>query len=359
MRETIHLVSRADYALFAAGIRTSNREWRLRVDKRKDDRKVAALAGKLRKHLRGRTITRKELAAFVGGEPGVGHWVELVRVPPAGTWEQRGAHTYGLAEEWVGALDATEDDGIEHLARRYLGGFGPARIDDVASWSKVPKTRLAPVLERMKLRRFRDEQGKELLDLPRAPLPDPDTPAPVRFLPTWDATLLVHARRTLILPEEYRPILFSTKMPPSYPTFLVDGAVIGNVALREGARRAEAVQAPLTRRAPRAGRGSGAAGRVSRVATTIPARHPGARPPSGGRIRSAPSPHCASSHEIKEFEFHISPARSSSRPHTGSGTDGTRSSRRRATAGSSVSRRGLSTASATSGMTPSRQRRIS
>ena len=280
-------------------------------------------------------------------------------MPPAGTWEQRGAHTYGLAEEWVGALDATEDDGIEHLARRYLGGFGPARIDDVASWSKVPKTRLAPVLERMKLRRFRDEQGKELLDLPRAPLPDADTPAPVRFLPTWDATLLVHARRTLILPEEYRPILFSTKMPPSYPTFLVDGTVAGTWRYEKGRVELKPFKRLVTRGAARAGRRSGTAGRVSRVATTIPARHPGARPPSGGRIRSAPSLHCASSHEITEFEFHISPARSSSRPHTGSGTNGTRSSRRRATAGSSVSRRGLSTASATSGMTPSHQRRIS
>jgi hypothetical protein len=62
---------------------------------------------------------------------------------------------------------------------------------------------------------------------PRAPLLDPDTPAPVRFLPTWDATLLVHARRTGILPEQYRPQVFSTKTPQSMATFLVDGAVAG------------------------------------------------------------------------------------------------------------------------------------
>jgi len=77
------------------------------------------------------------------------------------------------------------------------------------------------------VRRFRDEDGGELVDLPRAPLPDADTPAPVRFLPTWDATLLVHARRTGILPEEYRPRIFSTKTPHSLGTFLVDGAVAG------------------------------------------------------------------------------------------------------------------------------------
>jgi DNA glycosylase AlkZ-like len=86
---------------------------------------------------------------------------------------------------------------------------------------------VALVLERLQLRRFADEQGKELVDLPRAPLPHPETPAPVRFLPTWDAALLVHARRTGVLPEHYRPAVFSTKNPQSVPTFLVDGEVAG------------------------------------------------------------------------------------------------------------------------------------
>jgi len=77
------------------------------------------------------------------------------------------------------------------------------------------------------VRRFESGDGDELLDLPRAPLPPADTPAPVRFLPTWDATLLVHARRAAILPEEHRPRIFNTKTPQSVPTFLVDGAVAG------------------------------------------------------------------------------------------------------------------------------------
>jgi len=235
MRETIHLVSRRDYPLFAAGIRRSNQEWRLRVDKRADDREVAAAARKLARHLRGRTISRKELGDFAGGTTGgVGHWVDLVRVPPCGTWEQRGAHTFGLASEWVGPLEITEDEGIEHLARRYLGAFGPAPAKDVANWSKISPKRLVPVLERMRLRRFRDESGTELLDLQRAPLPDPETPAPVRFLPTWDATLLVHARRTLILPEAYRERIFHVKAPHSFPTFLVDGQVAGTWRYEDG-----------------------------------------------------------------------------------------------------------------------------
>ncbi len=168
MRETIHLVSRRDYPLFAAGIRRSGREWRLRVDKLADDRELAAAARQLARQLRGRTISRKELGAFPAG---VGHWVGLVRVPPCGTWEQRGAHTYGLAEEWVGPLEASEADGIEHLARRYLGAFGPAAPKDISSWSKIPPKRLAPVLERMRLRRFR-RRGRQ-----GAPRPPP-RPAP-------------------------------------------------------------------------------------------------------------------------------------------------------------------------------------
>jgi hypothetical protein len=227
MRETIHLVSRRDYPLFAAGIRRSVREWRLRVDKLEGEAEIAAAAHRVRRHLRGRTASAKELDQLIGGTRAVLNWLDVVRVPPSGTWERRRADTYALAEEWVGPLAAPDDDGIEHLARRYLGGFGPASVKELASWSKIPPARLTPVLEGLSLRRFRAEDGSELLDLPRAPLPDPDTPAPARFLPTWDATLLVHARRTLILPEEYRPLIFHTKAPQSFPTFLVDGSVAG------------------------------------------------------------------------------------------------------------------------------------
>ncbi len=234
MRETIHLVSRRDYPLLAAGIRTSGQEWWRRVNKIGPDVDMRAFARRARRFLRGGERSRAEIEEFLRANDfpraslwGFSHWLDLVRVPPSGTWEQRRAHTFALAEEWVGPLAASEEAGIELLARRYLGGFGPASKNDLSSWCKVPLAKLDPVLERTPLRRFRDEQGKELLDLPRAPLPDPETPAPVRFLPTWDAVLLVHARRTGILPEEYRPRVFSTKTPHSVGTFLVDGAVAG------------------------------------------------------------------------------------------------------------------------------------
>jgi hypothetical protein len=160
-------------------------------------------------------------------------------VPPSGTWEQRRADLYGLAEDWLGRWSATEAEGLEHLVRRYLGGFGPASAQDTASWAGLPVTTVRPALERLGVRRFRDEQGRELFDLRRAPLPHPDTPAPVRFLPTWDATLLVHARRTQILPERYRGMVFNTKTPHSVGTFLVDGAVAGSWRHERGRVRLE------------------------------------------------------------------------------------------------------------------------
>ena len=126
--------------------------------------------------------------------------------------------------------------------RRYLEGYGPAPLNDVANWAGLPASRVLPAAKQLGLVRFRDEKGGELLDLPDAPLPDPDTPAPVRFLPTWDATLLVHARRTQILPERYRPLVFNTRTPHSVPTFLVDGAVAGRWRYEHGRVRLESFE---------------------------------------------------------------------------------------------------------------------
>jgi hypothetical protein len=187
----------------------------------------ALLADGPRKH--------QELAKIAGrGWWMAGPWLELVRVPPSGTWGQRSAHIFQTAKSWVGPENVSPDDGLDHLVRRYLGAFGPAPAADIASWAHVKPRDLAPALERVRLRRFRDEQGKELLDVPRAPLPDPEMPAPVRFLPTWDAILLVHARRTGVLPEEYRPRIFNTKTPHSVGTFLVDGSVAGTWRYERG-----------------------------------------------------------------------------------------------------------------------------
>jgi hypothetical protein len=123
---------------------------------------------------------------------------------------------------------------VRLLIERYLRGFGPARPADVANWIGMAPKPVAAAIEGMELRHFRDAAGKLLVDLPRQPLPSPDTPAPARFIPTWDATLLVHARATEVLREEDRPKVFSTKTPQSVPTFALDGAVVGTWRYERG-----------------------------------------------------------------------------------------------------------------------------
>jgi hypothetical protein len=232
MRGTIHLVSARDYAAFLAAIAAPRRRWSTRIHRGVGDADRKALVGRVRKALRGRACSRTELHEL-RGEAGPAAWqtidtdVGLLRAPPSGTWERRRAHTFALAEDWLGPLEVDEGQAIEHLVRRYLAAFGPASRVDISKFTGIPAADLSSSLERIPLRRFRDAGATELLDVARAPLPDPETPAPVRFLPTWDAMLLVHARRTGILREEHRAIIFSTKAPQSFPTFLVDGVVAG------------------------------------------------------------------------------------------------------------------------------------
>ena len=225
MRSTIHLVAREDFWPFARATRAARRASWLRSTKRNPaEPAVEAAAETLREALAGgATMRRKEVEALVGKEEAraVGLWVDLVRVPPSGTWERRRADLYGLAEDWVGPPDVGEEEAVEHLVRRYVAGFGPATAKDVASFTGLPVRELP--LDRLELRRF----GDDLLDVPGGLLPDPETPAPPRFLGTWDASLLVHARRTGFLPEEHRGKIFHTKAPQSFPTFTVDGAVAG------------------------------------------------------------------------------------------------------------------------------------
>jgi Winged helix DNA-binding domain len=230
MRGTIHLVSRRDYPAMAAGIRSARRAWWARTS-RGDARAMRSLAGRVRTILCDGPMTRRELTARLGIDSttwnGVSLWLDMVRVPPSGTWDRRSADLYGLAETWIDVPDVDAADGIELLVRRYLSGFGPSAPKEIAGWSGVPVADLRPVLDGMRLRTFRGEDGADLLDVPRAPIVPGDAPAAVRFLPTWDATLLVHERATQVLPEHLRPRVFNTKTPHSVPTFLVDGQVAG------------------------------------------------------------------------------------------------------------------------------------
>jgi Winged helix DNA-binding domain len=250
MRMTIHLVSREDYWPFALATRDVRREMWLRS--RPDPISANAMAGAARTVRRalagGKALKRAELEALVGKPRalGAGLWVDLVRAPPSGTWERRRADLFALAEDWIGPPEIGAAEAAEHLVRRYLAGFGPASRKDIASFTGYGLTALDKVLARLELRRFASPNGEELLDVPDGPLPDPDTPARPAFLGTWDATLLTHARRTGVLPEEHRPTIFNTKAPHSFPTFLVDGAVAGTWRFEDG----EIALAPFAPLAP-------------------------------------------------------------------------------------------------------------
>jgi hypothetical protein len=112
--------------------------------------------------------------------------------------------------------------------------LGPAPWRDIASWAGISTTDARRGGEGVTLVRYRDERGGGLVDLAGAPLPGRAAPAPVRFLPHWDATLLTHARRAEVLPEEHRPRVFRTKNPFSVGTYLVDGPVAGAWSIRDG-----------------------------------------------------------------------------------------------------------------------------
>jgi hypothetical protein len=236
LRTTIHMVSGREYWRYALGVRQARRAWALRLGPgAADDSALVSAADRLRSALAAGPRSVKELDGLVTGFVGnASLWLDLVRVPPSGTWERRRADRLGLAEDWVGPPDATETEGLAHLVRAYLRGFGPAPWRDIGLWAGVSVGELMRGAEGVMLVRYRDEAGKELVDLPDGPLPDPATPAPVRFLPHWDATLLVHARRTGILPEDHRGKVFRTRNPFSVGTVLVDGRVAAAWSLKDG-----------------------------------------------------------------------------------------------------------------------------
>jgi hypothetical protein len=227
MRSTIHVVSAGDYWPLMVATGPARRDWFARVyEGPYTEADFAAASEVVKDLLASGPKPRSVLVDAVGKDLWAGIDLDMVRVPPSGTWDRRRADLYGLAEQWIPPVAMTMESCTEWLIRRYLGAFGPALPTDIGKWAGMPD-RITQALERMDLRRFQTEDGKEMVDLKRMGLPDADVPAPVRFLHVWDAILLVHARRKAVIAEEYRSIIFNTKVPQSMPTFLVDGTVAG------------------------------------------------------------------------------------------------------------------------------------
>ena len=150
MRATIHLVSKRDYWPFARD--PPGAEDLVAADARPRPRAEEGLGERpqSRRALADGTLSRAEIDSLLGeAVDGVGLFLDLVRVPPSGTWERRRADLYAAAENWVGPESATEADGIELLVRRYLQGFGPARPAEIADWASLDVKTVRQALERL------------------------------------------------------------------------------------------------------------------------------------------------------------------------------------------------------------------
>jgi hypothetical protein len=156
-----------------------------------------------------------------------GFLLPMVQLPPRGVWGERRRAVMTTAESWLGAPLA-DDHGPEETIERYLAAFGPATPADIRAWSGI--TGAAAIVERLRprLRSFQDERGRELVDVPDGPLPDPDTPAPVRFLPIYDNAILAHDDRSRILADGHPPRV------AHFATVLVDGFAVGMWQIADG-----------------------------------------------------------------------------------------------------------------------------
>ncbi|MGH2970872.1 MAG: winged helix DNA-binding domain-containing protein [Gaiellaceae bacterium] len=250
MRQTLHLVTPRDYALIRAAMSETNFPWETRLAKRLAPiARAIATAGpvttadalaELAKHdLEGLTAARAWRYARAAAH--------IVHHHETALWQARPEGRYVPLDE--PELHVPVEARAEML-RRYLAAFGPASRRDISAWSMMHMPEIDRALELLEpLRRFRDENGRELLDVPRAPLPGGDVPAPVRFLPKWDNVLLGFADRTRILPEQYRNTVIGTNGDVAQ-TFLVDGFVAGRWSVAKG-RVVVAPFAPLSRAAQR------------------------------------------------------------------------------------------------------------
>jgi hypothetical protein len=232
-RGTLHLVTAADYLRFRVTV-APVLEAGLKVLKDRgaglEPEKVVAAAEKL---LAKEPLTFTEVRdALLKQFPDVNEralgfctrmLVPLVMYPGDVRWSWTANSRFTPAEDWIGKKLHKRAEPAE-LATRYLQAFGPATPADFQTWSGLQKAK--PLFDQLELESFTDEAGKTLYDVPDAPRPDPDTPAPVRFMPEFDNLLLSHAKRERIIADEHKPAVF-TKNLRVKATYTVDGLVAG------------------------------------------------------------------------------------------------------------------------------------
>jgi hypothetical protein len=238
MRRTVHLLTAGDVLAWRARHDAMLRQRVLGVYRRELDgvdlAELATAARVLMADDEPRSMT--ELARALAGrwpEPGpralgemvIAALVPMAQLPPRGLWRTKGGVRNVPLASWLGrevdppSPDAADPVG-QALVRRYLAAFGPAASADLRAWCGLAGLPAAVAAMREELVTFRDERGRELLDLPDAPRPDPDTPAPVRFLPAFDNTILGYHDRGRIIDDAHRGLSVAGER-----VVLVDGRV--------------------------------------------------------------------------------------------------------------------------------------
>jgi hypothetical protein len=263
MRRTLHLVTARDYLAYGGIYRASlMRELERQLNAAGESVDLAEKGERLGELAAQRPRKRPELLALLElpklsvqeRSPwlvwyGLSAYAGLVNGPESSVWR---SHTSGTtfvsARTWLGEDGAAGDAIAAHLVRSYLAAFGPASRADVAQWTGMARSVVGRGLEQLQLRRFRDEHDRELYDLPRAPLPAGDVPAPPRLLPRFDNLVLSHDDRRRVLPHEYRPAVIEGGEVRA--TFLVDGFVAGLWSFKDGRVRLDPFN-PLPRVARR------------------------------------------------------------------------------------------------------------
>jgi hypothetical protein len=248
LRATLHLVTVRDALLLRPLVqhvveRNHNGAFGRRMGGADVDDLARVTRELLREEMLGaRELGRRLVARGIGDDPeAIGNaarvYVPLVQATPRGVWGAGGQVKYATIESWTGRR-VERSPSVDEVLLRYLRAFGPASVMDTQSWSGL--TKLKEVFERLRpqLVAFRDQDGTELFDLPDAPRPDPETPAPVRFLGEYDNVLLGHADRRRIIPEGFP---WDAMLAPGrwVSNLLVDGMLRGTWWIeRDGKRRA-------------------------------------------------------------------------------------------------------------------------
>jgi len=239
MRATLHLMTAADYLRFRPVLQPAlTRSLRAFFARQMSHVDVEGIVAAARVYVEQAPRTFPELRALLATSfPGTGPealayvvrtHLPLAQVHPGGAWDFTGSPTHALAEAWLGQplMTGDPDGALRELLLRYLAAFGPASVRDMQTWSGLIGLRVTVDTLRPELRVYEDEDGIEVFDLPDAPLPAYDTPAPVHFLPEFDNLILSHADRSRVMPDEYRTLVFLSAGRVR-ATFLVDGFVRG------------------------------------------------------------------------------------------------------------------------------------